>query len=64
MAIVCLCQGVSERKVVRAIDAGATSIDEVTERCGAGNRCFGCHPAIDELIDTRVSVRPHGAAFA
>lgn len=61
MAMVCLCRGVSERKVRRAIDAGAATIDEVGESCGAGTVCFGCHPTIDELLETAVQVRPRPA---
>ncbi len=65
MAMVCLCHGVSERKVHRAIDRGACTIDEVGMLCGAGTCCYGCHPTIEELIaerapiGTRVSVQGH-----
>jgi bacterioferritin-associated ferredoxin len=62
--MVCLCRGVSERKVLRAIDAGATTIDAVAEHCGAGSTWYGCHPTIDDLLVTRVSVRARRAAFA
>lgn len=51
MALVCLCNAVGERRVRRAIADGASSIDEVASRCGAGSTCFGCHPTIDELLD-------------
>lgn len=61
MAMVCLCHGVSERKVRRAVDAGATTVAEVGEYCKAGTVCFGCHPTIDELIETAVAVRPRPA---
>lgn len=50
MAMVCLCHGVSDRKVRRAIDDGAATIVEVGERCGAGAGCGGCHPTIDALL--------------
>lgn len=48
--MVCLCAGVSERKVRRAIDEGAKTITEVSEVCRAGNGCGGCHPTIDSLL--------------
>ena len=51
MAYVCLCNSVSERMVRRAIDDGATSIDEVGASCGAGTTCHGCHDTIDDLLD-------------
>ena len=50
MAVVCLCVGVSERKVHRAIGNGAASIDDVGRACGAGSRCGGCHETLDALL--------------
>ncbi|HEX7166932.1 MAG TPA: (2Fe-2S)-binding protein [Acidimicrobiales bacterium] len=46
----CLCEGVSERKVRAAIARGARTIDDLAEECGAGARCGGCWPMLDELI--------------
>ncbi|MAT04716.1 MAG: hypothetical protein CL424_06705 [Acidimicrobiaceae bacterium] len=51
MAYVCLCNSVSERKVRKAIERGASSICEVGMACGAGTTCHGCHDTIDDLID-------------
>jgi bacterioferritin-associated ferredoxin len=48
--IVCLCHGVSERRVRREIEHGATTVDELAARCGAGSCCYGCHPTLDELL--------------
>lgn len=48
--MVCLCEGVSERKVRRAIDRGASTVAEVTAACRAGACCHGCHPTIEELL--------------
>lgn len=50
MAMVCLCYGVSERKVRRAIEDGAETIIEVGASCRAGTGCGGCHPTIDALL--------------
>jgi bacterioferritin-associated ferredoxin len=58
MAYVCLCNGVSERKVRRAIDRGADSINAVGAACGAGTTCHGCHDTIDDLIDERCVTMP------
>ena len=63
MALICLCHGVSERKVNRVIDHGAVSVDEVGESCGAGTSCGTCRQAIDEMIVTRVAVN-RGPGFA
>jgi bacterioferritin-associated ferredoxin len=50
MALVCLCHGVNERRVRREIEHGATTIDEVAERCLAGSCCLGCHATIDAML--------------
>ncbi|WP_117000239.1 (2Fe-2S)-binding protein [Desertimonas flava] len=55
MALVCLCYGVNERRIVREIDQGARSIADITERCRAGGCCMSCHDTIDELIVERSS---------
>ena len=57
----CLCQGVSERTVARAIDHGADTVDAVGLACGAGTDCGSCQPAIDEMIVTRTEVQPRPA---
>lgn len=51
MAFVCLCNRVSERKVRRAIDHGADTVERVGETCGAGTTCFGCHETVEQLLD-------------
>ena len=61
MALICLCEGVSERKVARAIDHGATTVDAVGEACRAGTGCGTCVKAIDDMIVARVSVEPAAA---
>ena len=49
--IVCSCQATSDRTVRAAIASGASSIDEVARRCGAGARCGGCWPTLARLLD-------------
>jgi bacterioferritin-associated ferredoxin len=48
--MVCLCESVSERKVRRAIEHGARTLDEVAAACRAGTGCGGCHPTICEML--------------
>jgi bacterioferritin-associated ferredoxin len=48
--IVCLCQGVSEKHVNNAIADGARTRKEVTELCGAGGNCGGCHRTIKLML--------------
>ena len=64
MALVCLCEGVSERKVRRAIEHGAGTIAEIGEQCGAGTNCFGCHPTLEDVLhECRVSIPATRLAF-
>jgi len=53
--IVCSCHGVSERRVRREIEHGASTVDELAARCGAGSCCFGCHATLDELLTENVT---------
>jgi bacterioferritin-associated ferredoxin len=55
MALVCLCYGVSERRVRREIDHGASTIEAIAEQCQAGSCCQSCHPTLDELIAERAA---------
>lgn len=50
MALICHCEGVKERAIVKAIHHGALTRDAVADACRAGTGCGGCHPAIDELL--------------
>ena len=51
--IVCHCRVVNERTVVRAIDDGAHTVEEIGERCGAGAQCGACHPELERLLSER-----------
>ncbi len=48
--IVCHCEAVSDRAIRKAVRKGATTVDEVTQRCGAGGGCGGCVPEIERLV--------------
>jgi bacterioferritin-associated ferredoxin len=48
--IVCHCQGVSDRRIRKAVRQGARNCKEVARACRAGGRCGGCRPAIHEII--------------
>ena len=64
MALVCLCNGVSERKVVKAIAHGAASVEEIGRECRAGTTCHGCHETLEDLLDERRVMVPRRAAVA
>lgn len=47
---ICHCRAVTDRTIRAAIQSGAGSVAEVAHRCGAGSRCGGCWPALQELL--------------
>lgn len=49
--VVCHCRAVNDATIRAEIEQGALTPDEVADRCGAGSRCGGCRPVIDELVD-------------
>jgi bacterioferritin-associated ferredoxin len=48
--IVCHCTATNDTAVREAIAAGADEVDEVTDACGAGSDCGGCHRTIERLL--------------
>jgi bacterioferritin-associated ferredoxin len=48
--IVCSCTGASVAQVVEAIETGATTAEEVADRCGAGSQCGGCTVAVERQL--------------
>ena len=68
MAYACLCNQVTDREVLEAIESGARCVDSVTARCRAGGDCGSCHPTIEDLIeesmDSAVAIRVLQAAAA
>jgi len=49
--IVCLCKGVSDRDIARAIEAGADSVEAITTCTGAGSGCGRCRPGLARAVD-------------
>ena len=54
--IVCHCLAVSDRVVRSVIRGGASGLDDVAERCGAGTGCGGCRLRIERLFDVECPV--------
>jgi bacterioferritin-associated ferredoxin len=48
---VCLCNGVTERDIRQAAQAGCGSIAELTMRTGCGATCGSCLPMAGTLLD-------------
>ena len=55
--IVCICHGVSERRIRQEIARGASSIDEL-RRCGIGDQCGSCHPVLQFLLAEAAAAVP------
>jgi bacterioferritin-associated ferredoxin len=51
VAYACLCNQVTDREVIEAIESGARCVDSVMAHCRAGGDCGTCHPTIEDLID-------------
>ena len=58
--LLCLCKGVSDRVVRLAVANGASTIDGVAARCGAGTDCGACRPMIHDLIQEAEGERAAG----
>lgn len=49
--IICVCNNVTREEIVKAIEDGATTVEEVGEATGAGTVCGACINTIQEIID-------------
>jgi bacterioferritin-associated ferredoxin len=47
--IVCICRGASDKKILNAIDHGATSLRDL-QRCGIGDQCGSCHSDLRGML--------------
>ena len=51
-ALICTCFGVSEETIENVIGKNSLeTVEEVTEKCGAGGGCGSCQPLIQEILD-------------
>lgn len=60
--IVCLCHGVSDRKIREVAEDGAATVKEVGQRCGAGTDCGSCRRQIKDVLDGVQTTRSAMAA--
>jgi bacterioferritin-associated ferredoxin len=56
---VCLCNGVTESEVQEAIEAGASTLEEVGYCTGAGTRCGSCRPVVTAMLDRAHAEEEH-----
>ena len=55
--IVCYCQNVTNGMIKEAVDAGASTLEEVQEETGAGTVCGGCVENVQHLVEEFVMER-------
>ena len=48
---VCHCRAVTDHTIDGEVERGASTIEEIAARCGAGSECGGCWPALEALLD-------------
>jgi bacterioferritin-associated ferredoxin len=60
--IVCICRAKTDRDVLEAIEAGASSLRDL-QRCGIGTDCGSCHNMLQVMIQAAATepalVRPY-----
>ena len=54
---VCICNGVTERDIRQAAEAGCRSLPELTMRTGCGSTCGTCLETASALLDEVRSAR-------
>ena len=47
---VCHCRAINDRTVRAAAAAGALTVDDLMQTCGANGDCGGCHTVLEELL--------------
>ena len=52
---VCHCRGVTDHTIDGEVERGATTIEELAARCGAGSECGGCWPELEKLLQRHLS---------
>lgn len=53
---VCICNGVTERDIRQAAQAGCSGVAELTMRTGCGSTCGSCLPMAIDLLDAERSL--------
>jgi bacterioferritin-associated ferredoxin len=48
--VICLCKGVSDKKIHQLIAGGAKSLRDIMASCQAGSDCGSCVCAVKEML--------------
>lgn len=54
--IVCICEGVSDREILRVIKEGARSLVDIRKACGAGSQCGRCKEYLKCMLNDNKTV--------
>lgn len=55
--VVCSCYGITNGMIKDAVDAGASTLEEVQEKTEAGTACGACLDDVQHLVDFFVAER-------
>ena len=55
--IVCTCMNITNGMIKEAVDAGASTLEEVQEATGAGTICGACVEDVEHLIEQFLNER-------
>jgi bacterioferritin-associated ferredoxin len=55
--LVCICKGVSDRRISEEIRRGACTLRQIQECCQAGTDCKGCVRQIRQMLATQGRAR-------
>ena len=56
---VCCCLGVNDKAIKAAVEAGATTVEAVTQLTCAGSECGSCRPEIASIIEAELASGCH-----
>jgi bacterioferritin-associated ferredoxin len=59
---VCICNAVSDRRIARAVEAGATTLKDLRDQTALGTCCGKCVPQAYELLRDALARRHSPAA--
>ena len=55
--VICNCLNITNGMIKEAVDAGATTLDEVTQATGAGSICGACLDEVEKAVKHFVAER-------
>ncbi len=53
--LVCTCMGVMRSEIIEAIEAGAQTFEELSEKLGVGTGCSSCVQEVHDLLKDKLS---------